>query len=373
MKRLLIYICMAMAMLVADVAITKNCELKAQSLPLGLRFEPMIVDFGSIAEDGGSAVRSVNVTNVSNEAITISEMVSTCGCTTIDFRPCTLAPHESIDFAVRYDPMNRPGRIDRSIYIIVEGQDEEIRLRLTGYVLERERTIEELYPFDMGGGLRLRHNFHAFGYLEQGKACEERIGYINSSDKDITIAMAGASLSEFASITLPNRIAAGESGNIIVGYAIPESSATYGTIIDNINLLVDGVAAPYKLTTQIIAIDNFDSMDDISAPRGVISENIIKFGEVKCANATLEQSITLRNDGASPLVVRCVECSSEALRCEIVGGNEVVPGESITLRISLSMKPFAESDHIVTERVRIITNDPMRPMQNIKVTAIPMW
>ena len=87
----------------------------------------------------------------------------------------------------------------------------------------------------------------------------------------------------------------------------------------------------------------------------------------------MEQSITLRNDGASPLVVRCVEYSSEALRCEIVGGNEVAPGESITLRISLSMKSFAESDHIVTERVRIITNDPMRPMQNIKVTAIPMW
>ena len=371
MKRLLIYTCMAMAMLVADVAITKNCELKAQSLPLGLRFEPMIVDFGSIAEDGGSVVRSVNVTNVSNEAITISEMVSTCGCTTIDFRPCTLAPHESIDFAVRYDPMNRPGRIDRSIYIIVEGQDEEIRLRLTGYVLERERTIEELYPFDMGGGLRLKSNFHAFGYLEHGKAMTEHIGYVNTSTKPITVEVVAGSSSGLMTLAMPKRIEAGASGDIEIHYSVAEDHPYYGTAKDILRIKVNGVEAYYTLSTQVIVVDNFDNMDDISAPKLVISKNIIKFGDVNSLNEVLEQRVTLTNEGGTPLVVRAMESNTKAVECIAERNMTIKAGESREVIVRLRAAYIEDVDNPLVARICIITNDPMRPMQTIKANAIP--
>ena len=343
-----------------------------------LHFESPSIDYGTIREDGGSVMRTVKGENRGSENILISEIVATCGCTTIDFKPCTLSPGESVSFAVRYDPMNRPGRIDKYIYVHLSSPEEWIRLQMTGYVVERERSIEEVYPFDMGCGLRLRSNFHAFGYLEAGGKISESVGYINTSSRDIDLTMDKSGLSPHLQITLPKSVAAGARGDIIIGYTSTEEEAIYGTIVDNITIYIDGTPARYKLTTQVIAVDNFALTDDISAPKANISKNIIKFGDVNRANTICEAEATVQNTGHNPLIIRCIETTTEALKCRVegIGSGDIVSiaeGESITLKIELDVSHYADSDNPIVERVRIITNDPMRPMQTVKVSAIPMW
>lgn len=343
-----------------------------------LHFESLSIDYGTIREDGGSVIRTVKGENRGSEDILISEIVATCGCTTVDFKPCTLSPGESVSFAVRYDPMNRPGRIDKYIYVHLSSPEEWIRLQMTGYVVERERSIEEVYPFDMGGGLRLRSNFHAFGYLEAGGKISESVGYINTSSRAIDLTIDESGLSSHLQITLPKSVAAGARGDIIIGYTSTEEEALYGTIVDNITIYIDGTPARYKLTTQVIAVDNFALTDDISAPKANISKNIIKFGDVNRANTICEAEATVQNIGHNPLIIRCIETTTEALKCRVegVGSGDIVSiaeGESITLKIELDVSHYADSDNPIVERVRIITNDPMRPMQTVKVSAIPMW
>ena len=364
------------------MALLSSSTLAAQSHDVAsasaLHFDTLVIDFGTIREDGGSVVRTVRGENRGTSDIVVSEVISTCGCTTVEFRPQTLAPGQSLSFAVRYDPMNRPGRFDKSLFLRVSDCEEEIRLRLTGYVLERERSVEELYPFDMGCGLRLRSNFHAFGYLEAGSEISESISYINTSSKAISLTFDHSGLSPQLRLRLPESIEAGESGDIVIGYTSTEEEAIYGTIVDNITIYVDGTPARYKLTLQVIAVDNFASTDDISAPKAAISKNIIKFGEVNCANAICEAEVTVQNSGQNPLIIRRIETSTEAVTCSIEREESgdmvsIAEGESIRLRIMLDVARYADDDDIITERVRIITNDPLRPMQSIKVTAIPMW
>lgn len=343
-----------------------------------LHFESPSIDYGTIREDGGSVIRTVKGENRGSENILISEIVATCGCTTIDFKPCTLSPGESVSFAVRYDPMNRPGRIDKYIYVHLSSPEEWIRLQMTGYVVERERSIEEVYPFDMGGGLRLRSNFHAFGYLEAGGKISESVGYINTSSRAIDLTFDKSGLSPHLQITLPKSVAAGARGDIIIGYTSTEEENIYGTIVDNITIYIDGTPARYKFTSQVIAVDNFALTDDISAPKANISKNIIKFGDVNRANTICEAETTVQNTGHNPLIIRCIETTTEALKCRVegVGSGDIVSiaeGESITLKIELDVSHYADSDNPIVERVRIITNDPMRPMQTVKVSAIPMW
>lgn len=379
MKHLYINMC---ATIIVLMSLLSTSNIAAQEFSKGytgaLHFESLSIDYGTIREDGGSVIRTVKGENRGSEDILISEIVATCGCTTIDFKPCTLSPGESVSFAVRYDPMNRPGRIDKYIYVHLSSPEEWIRLQMTGYVVERERSIEELYPFDMGCGLRLRSNFHAFGYLEAGGKISESVGYINTSSRDIDLTMDKSGLSPHLQITLPKSVAAGERGDIIIGYTSTEEENIYGTIVDNITIYINGTPARYKLTTQVIAVDNFALTDDISAPKAAISKNIIKFGEVNCANAICEAEIAVQNTGQAPLIIRRIETTTEALKCSIEGatsGDSVSIDEaaSVKLKIRLDTKYYADNDDIITERVRIITNDPMRPMQSIKVTAIPMW
>ena len=113
-------------------------------------------------------------------------------------------------------------------------------------------------------------------------------------------------------------------------------------------------------------------MEDILAPTAVISKKIVKFGEILCDNATLEQSIEISNSGESPLEIRAVESDSRAVTVRVEGDGSVVKGEVVRLVIGLNTALIEDCDNPFTTRVRIICNDPMMPMQVIKVNAIPL-
>ena len=132
---------------------------------------------------------------------------------------------------------------------------------------------------------------------------------------------------------------------------------------------IDGSQAQYILSCEAIATDNFSMVDDISAPRVDISKKIIKFGEINSDKKVLEEVITVTNSGASPLELRCIESTSEALACE-ASSQTLQPGQSTKLHIRVYTKRISATEGLFSERVRIITNDPVRPMQSIKLNAI---
>jgi hypothetical protein len=136
-------------------------------------------------------------------------------------------------------------------------------------------------------------------------------------------------------------------------------------------IVINGKESNYPLSTQVIMVDNFDYMDDISAPRLVISKNIIKFGDVNSHDEVLEQRVTLTNEGSSPLIVRTIESNTQAVECIAKRGMTIKAGESIEVVVRLRAAYIEDVDNPLVARIGIITNDPIRPMQTIKATAIP--
>ena len=344
----------------------------AQDMPKSaLFFSKTTHDYGHIDEDGGAVVCKFEAKNMSNTAISIIDITTTCGCTTAKFSNETIPAGGDFVFEVAFDPFNRPGRFDKNIFVQTSDSPSEIRLTITGYVNPRERSIDELYPFDMGGGLRLKSNFHAFGYLEHGKELIEYIGYTNTSHRAIIAQVGYEYTSGLLHVSMPQYIAAGESGDIALRYFVENDSHCYGTIKDVMRIVVDGKESTYPLSTQVIVVDNFDNMDDISAPKLVISKNFLKFGDVNSPYGVMEQRITLTNDGASPLIIRAIESSSPAVECIVEHDATIGVGESREVVVCLYAAQIADVDTPFVARVYIITNDPVRPMQSIKVSALP--
>ncbi len=337
-----------------------------------LIFQNSTHNFGHIDEDGCAVTCNFEGVNTADHPIEIEKIVTTCGCTTVEFDKKPIPAGGVFSFKVAFNPLNRPGRIDKQIFVLASDSPAEICLNIIGYVNARERTIDELYPFDMGGGLRLKSNFHAFGYLEHGKELTEHIGYVNTSSKAITINLHHVTKSHLLDITYPTRIEAGAKGDITIRYAIGEESDIYGTKRDVMRIRINGTPANYALTSQVIVVDNFDNMDDISAPMLVISKNIIKFGEVNCSNDVLEQRVVLTNEGASPLVVRAVESSSTAVECPVDGDIIIAAGASHEVVVRLYAPRIEDIDNPFTARVYVISNDPLRPMQSVRVNALPL-
>ena len=334
-----------------------------------LKFQSMIHNFGHIKEDGGEQLCRFFAINEGNNSIEVTKIETSCGCTSAQYTKGDIAPNEKFEVTVRFNPFNRPGRIDKHIYIIVSDSEAPIRLTIEGFVQERERTIDELYPFDMGGGLRLRRNYHAFGYIEHGSTMEEHIGYVNTSLEPIMIDIEYTTQSGHLSVSHPSMIPAGATGDITLRYSIAEGSDVYGTISDILYIIVEGKHARYTLGSEAIITDNFSMVDDISAPHADISKKIIKFGEINCTNMVLEEVVAVTNTGASPLEVRSIESSSQAVE-GIINAMSIAPNQTIELRVKLNTEDIELTEGVFTSRLRIITNDPTRPMQTIKVNAI---
>ena len=134
--------------------------------------------------------------------------------------------------------------------------------------------------------------------------------------------------------------------------------------------VVDGKPSETLITTHAIAVDNFNLVDDISSPRADISKNIIKFGSVKCDERVLEQNFTLRNGGVEPLVVRAVESGSDAVACDLKAGTTIVAGGEVVVTVRLRTRDIDPDVPFVT-RLRIITNDALKPMSQVRVNALP--
>ena len=334
-----------------------------------LQFESLVVDFGHIDEVDGAQRRSFEAQNVGSEVVSVVDIISTCNCTVVHYEKRDVAPNERFTFDVVYDPTNRPGRFERTIFLYTSESAEPIELMIKGRVAPRERSLEEIYPYDMGGGLRLDATFVTFSYIEHGKEYVSEIAYANTSDSAISLRFVEELSSGVLRVEYPEVIEPLSTGDIKFSFSLPFKSSVYGTLDDRFAVEVDGIRSRFMVTSYGVAVDNFDSVDDILSPRADYSKKIIKFGDVNAQSRALTHSFEIKNSGFAPLYVRKVECDSEAVKCRVRAGRRVMPNESLGVRVKLKPRGKGLPEGAFSARLRIVTSDPTMPLQTVKLVA----
>lgn len=351
---------------VQDVA-TKN-QKSAETVTSSLKFEQERWSFGDIQEDGGVVVHIFKFTNISAKPVVILDVSASCGCTSPHFSRKPILPNGVGEIKVEFDPMNRPGRFSKGV-VVALSTNERITITIEGNVVPRQLTLEETYPFDVGEGVRMNSNFHAFSYLGRGDEVEEIVVVYNTADKDATFELRPKQISNMLHIKSPAIVKAKGLATITLRYKIPENSNYYGTLDDVFNIVVNGKESRTLLSTHAIAVDKFDpSVDDALVPSCELSKNFLKFGDVKQGTKVENKTIEIVNNSEAELLIRAVEWKSSALECSLRAGDKIAAGESrkVTFTLDTSDIDFG----VWFERVSIITNDVERPMQSVRVTAI---
>lgn len=347
------------------VATLLSGALFAQSKAL---FEHTEWDFGDIKEDGGKVSHTFTFSNRGNKPLVITRVTANCGCTTPDYSRKPVEANGKGVINVVFDPMDRPGYFSKNVFV-ESAEGEGTTLVITGRVLPRQKSIEELYPFIVGSGIRLSSNFHAFSYVGRAERVEHVIEWINTSDSDVSIRFVPLQSSGLLSIEAPSKLAAGESGELKMVYQVPASSNIYGTLNDVVKIVVNGVESRTQLSANVIAVDRYDRMDeDMTLPSLALSKKIIKFAEVNHPQTVSDSSIVLTNEGGSDIIIRAVEYPEGVIESSLKAGDRIAPGSSYRLKVVFKSQrceygPFSE-------RIRIVTNDVVRPMQSLRVTAI---
>lgn len=333
-----------------------------------IKFDTQNWNFGDVEESGGNVTHIFTFTNISQRPVVVLDVSASCGCTSPSFSRKPVMPGAKGEISVVFDPINRPGKFSKGVSVRLSS-NERVSLNIEGNVIPRERSVDELYPFEVGAGLRLDSNFHAFSYLGRGDEAKATIVIYNTSDKDASIELRPTKSSGLLRVEAPQRVKAQALDKITLTYKVEEGSDRYGMLDDVFTVVVNGKESRTLISTHAIAVDKFlPIVDDMTTPSCELSKNFIKFGELKHGSRIEDSSVELVNDGEVELVVRAVEWKSSALTCSLKAGDKLKAGEKRKIRFAYDS---STSDYGVwVDRVSIITNDPERPMLTLRITAI---
>ena len=332
----------------------------------GLVFDRPAWDFGTIRETDGPVTHRFVCRNEGEHPEVILQVTTTCGCTTPRYTRKPILPGEEAEITVTYDPANRPGNFSRKLAVFTADRRIAAKLRITGSVIGRPKTPEELYPIDCGDGLRLEDNFHAFTYIYNGRTSVATIGYANLSDKPLTLELRPEEASVLLQADYPRRIAPNERGVLTFSYDLPADNPRYGTLKELLTVCIDGRPTRTDIFLHGFAVDDPRRVEQENAPKWQVNKNIINFGPVKRTGAPAERSLTLGNYGKSTLIIRAVE-TPKGVGCSLRGGERIEPGQAceIVVTFDASRRDYG----LWSERLILIANDPARPMQSIRLMA----
>lgn len=320
-------------------------------------------DFGTIKEVDGKVSHTFRFTNTGDEAFVVEQVQVSCGCTKPTFSKEAVRPGGKGEITITYDPENRPGAFEKDVHIASDKGRNYNTLTIKGEVEGKPRSVEEDFPFVMGA-VRFDRLFLNFGQVPQGVPATMRIGYVNNSDKEATLEF--IQQPDFLTIEGGGKIAAGARGVADATFVIAQGGQ-YGRVTGKFIAVVNGRRQMLSFTASAIVTDDFGRVDRSNAPYSLFDPTFHHFGDVKKSGAEkLAKSFSVRNDGKTDLIVRNV-AHNDDIATTLKSGTVVKPGGKFEFDITLNAAnaPVGLTSGIVT----IVTNDPARPLRELRVVA----
>ena len=96
------------------------------------------------------------------------------------------------------------GRFSKELAVYASDKRKIATLTIGGTVIPRPKSIEELYPVDAGGGVRLSTTLSSFSYLYVGKEVHAAVEYVNTSKHAVEFRLRPKETSGCLRIGAPN-------------------------------------------------------------------------------------------------------------------------------------------------------------------------
>ena len=91
-------------------------------------------NFGTIAEADGLASHVFTIQNTGDAPLVITRVTASCGCTRPEWSKAPIAPGQTGEIKVSYDPKGRPGPFYKTVSIYSNGKKGSYNLAIKGSV-----------------------------------------------------------------------------------------------------------------------------------------------------------------------------------------------------------------------------------------------
>ncbi|MDR3287347.1 MAG: DUF1573 domain-containing protein [Prevotellaceae bacterium] len=317
-------------------------------------------NFGpNIPEKGGDVTHRFTFTNTGDAPVTIQNVTASCGCTTPAWTKEPVAPGEQGFVDATYRPNGRPGQFSKNLTVTSNGDPKMLSLSISGVVIKAPLTVEAEFPVALAE-IRLSEKAFAFSRVIITESRPSEIKVYNSSENPVEISF--KNLPEYLkieSVTIPPK----ERGKITCTFVSTKKSK-YGTIIDNVELYVNGQKLPETLTSTATVIPIPTVQNDQNAPKPVLSftNNNYMFSNIK-QGSMVSNEFKFTNAGQADLeiiAVNVVNTNNDNIK--ITFPKVTKAGAEGTVKVVLNTKKLKGQQDF---NIEIITNVSSNPISNI--------
>ena len=327
-------------------------------------------DFGKAREEGDELVHSYRFTNASKDTVTITNINVYCKCTRAAASARTFLPGEHGEIRVGFSPYGYPGKISKSVRVTTEPKSDFL-LTFSADIIPRQKPVEEEYPVLLQSGLRLDRTDFNFGRITAGQSKSMSIRCINTSAVPLSIDIGDIITDRpgdgsHIGIWHPGMIRPGEKAEIVLTYSPERTVGETGFRKDGFSLRATGYPDKAEISAEAAVVEDFSTAGNAPAPAVSISNSYVNLDEVPAGPSDRTVSYTIRNIGKAPLVIRDIDCP-DGLECSLLQGLSLDPGQTNRFSVTVRFGNFPPGKFFMT--VRIMTNDPVRPVKDLMISA----
>lgn len=328
--------------------------VNAQQKGAHISFEKEVHDFGEIKESDGKVEYKFIFTNTGDAPLIINRVRASCGCTSPTWTEKPIMPGKTGFVSAVFDPSNRPGKFNKSIFVETNTQKGRDILRIVGDVLEREKTVEDYYPKTIGD-LRLETNHFAFIRVYNDQIKKDTLKIYNGSESDMRLGF--SNVPEYLDLkVVPEVIKPGEKAYILGTYDGSKVN-DWGFISARLNVSINGEFGNKQfLIVSARVEEDFSKLSEkelANAPKIVFEDESFNFGQTKPVDQ-IEHVFKFTNQGKSDLIIRKIRstcgCTTVAPEKEVIK-----PGESSSFKAIF--KPGSRKG-MQSKSIYVISNDP---------------
>lgn len=326
-----------------------------------IEFQETSFDFGTISEADGKAVHVFNFKNTGNTPLILTNVRAGCGCTTPEWDHQPIAPGESGNIKVSFDPRNRPGSFTKSIAVNSNASNSVVSLTIRGNVSRKPDGPYDKYKYQVGT-VKIFNNNINLGNIKDSQQPERKLAIVNTGSQPATIT--ATSPSPAINVTVPSSpLQKGEIKSIVIKYDAAKKN-DWGFVTDHIDVLVNEQEKGTLNVTANISEDfssyqgNFEK-----APVITLSETEANLENV-AKNSTHIHEFYIQNSGKSELIVRKIKASDSETSVSLPKAN-IKPGKKVKVTVTYKTQNAPK----ITKIIQLTTNDPQHSVINYKLVA----
>ncbi len=330
-----------------------------------IEFEKQAHDFGTIKEEQGQAEVTFRFKNTGTEALKLTNVRASCGCTTPEWSKDEVKPNETGFIKAVYNAANRPGKFDKSITVQSNATNNgTVILRINGEVTPRKKNETDWYPSE-SGNIRMRTSYISFGDVwHDGTDTASTVLY-NAGNAPIKIDLQATKLPTYVTMKAQKTTLKPKETAVLDFTFDATKIQDWGHKFTNFNLVTDDTKDPNKrinISAQIK--ENFAGIAKENAPKVKFDKLTHNFGKV-AQNDRVSTTFTISNEGKSPLVIRKTKasCGCTASKPQKM---TLAPGESTPIEVTFSS---GTREGTQKKSVTVICNDPNKPETRLYIES----